>query len=55
MLFVVSLFAELIANDRPFLLSFKGELLFPGLRELSREKFGGFRAAADYRDPYRRS
>jgi microcin C transport system permease protein len=50
-LFVLSLFAELIANDRPMLASYKGELLVPVLVDYPEEKFGGFLALTDYRDP----
>jgi microcin C transport system permease protein len=52
-LFVVSLFAELIANDRPFLIKFDGHLYFPAFVTYSETTFGGdFETAADYRDPY---
>ena len=34
-LFVLSLFAEFIANDRPIIASYKGETPVPGLRRLS--------------------
>ncbi len=51
-LFILSLFAELIANDRPILASYKGELLFPVLIDYPEEKFGGFLAQTDYRDPF---
>jgi len=50
-LFVLSLFAEFIANDRPILVSYKGELLVPVLVDYPEEKFGGFFAVTDYRDP----
>ena len=50
-LFVLCLFAELIANDRPILLSYKGEILFPVVVDYPEEKFGGFLAQTDYRDP----
>ncbi|HET6375116.1 MAG TPA: ABC transporter permease [Methylocella sp.] len=50
-LFVVSLFSELIANDKPLLVLYKGELLFPVLHDYPEEKFGGFLARTDYRDP----
>jgi microcin C transport system permease protein len=50
-LFVLSLLAELIANDRPLIASYKGELLFPALIDYPEEKFGGFLAVTDYRDP----
>jgi microcin C transport system permease protein len=50
-LFVVSLFAEFVANDRPLIASYKGEILFPALVNYPEEKFGGFLAETDYRDP----
>jgi microcin C transport system permease protein len=50
-LFVVTLFAELIANDRPILASYKGDILFPIVVDYPEEKFGGFLAKTDYRDP----
>jgi microcin C transport system permease protein len=49
--FIVSLFAELIANDRPILASYKGELLFPAFVDYPESKFGGFYAITDYKDP----
>ncbi|MEH6951733.1 ABC transporter permease [Nitrobacter sp. NHB1] len=52
-LFFISLFAELIANDRPFLISFDGHLYFPAFVTYPETAFGGdFQTAADYRDPY---
>jgi microcin C transport system permease protein len=50
-LFVVTLFAELIANDRPIVARYKGEWLFPIVANYPEEKFGGFLARTDYRDP----
>ncbi|EKF44321.1 binding-protein-dependent transport system inner membrane protein [Nitratireductor indicus C115] len=50
-LFVLSLFAEFIANDRPVLAYYKGEVLFPVTVDYPEEKFGGFLAVTDYRDP----
>ncbi len=50
-LFVTSLFAEVIANDRPILAWYKGELLVPVFKTYGEEKFGGFLAETDYRDP----
>lgn len=50
-LFVVTLFAEFIANDRPLLVSYKGELLSPVLVDYPESKFGGFLAVTDYKDP----
>jgi microcin C transport system permease protein len=50
-LFVVSLFAEFVANDRPLIASYKGEILFPVLVDYPEDKFGGFLAITDYRTP----
>ncbi|MGO7036270.1 ABC transporter permease [Rhizobium ruizarguesonis] len=49
LLFILSLFAEFIANDRPIIASYKGEVLFPVLIDYPEEKFGGFLAETDYR------
>ncbi|MGO8739951.1 ABC transporter permease [Rhodoblastus sp.] len=49
--FVLSLGAEFIANDKPILAYYKGELLFPVFVSYPEEKFGGFLAETDYRDP----
>jgi len=52
-LFVASLFAELIANDRPFLIKFDGHLYWSAFVTYPETAFGGdFETAADYRDPY---
>ena len=40
-LFVVSLFAELIANDRPFLIKYDGHLYWPAFVTYSETTFGG--------------
>jgi microcin C transport system permease protein len=50
-LFFTTLFAELIANDRPIIARYKGETLFPIIVNYPEEKFGGFLARTDYRDP----
>jgi microcin C transport system permease protein len=50
-LFVGSLFAEFIANDRPIMVRYKGETLFPVLVDYPESKFGGFLAITDYKDP----
>ncbi len=50
-LFIMSLFAEVIANDRPILVRYKGETLFPIVVDYPEEKFGGFLAVTDYKDP----
>jgi microcin C transport system permease protein len=49
-LFVLSLFAEFIANDKPVLASYKGEILVPGHR-LSGGEVRRLLAITDYRDP----
>ena len=50
-LFVGSLFAEFIANDKPIVVHYKGEWLFPVFVHYPEERFGGFLAQTDYRDP----
>ncbi len=51
-LFVTSLFAEFIANDRPIVIHFDGGWYFPIFRNYPETAFGGvFPTAADYRDP----
>ena len=50
-LFIATLFAEVIANDRPIIASYKGEILFPVAVDYPEEKFGGFLAVTDYKDP----
>jgi len=53
LLFVLSLGAELLSNDRPFLISYAGHLYVPIVREYPETTFGGdFATEADYRDPY---
>ncbi|WP_206597520.1 ABC transporter permease subunit [Polycladidibacter stylochi] len=51
-LFVFTLMAEFITNDKPILVYYKGELLAPIFVDYPEEKFGGFLAITDYRDPY---
>ena len=50
-LFLLCLCAEFIANDKPILVSYKGEILMPVFHDYPEEKFGGFLAKTDYRDP----
>ncbi len=51
-LFGFTLFAELIANDKPLLVSYRGELHTPVFTFYPETQFGGdFRAEAVYRDP----
>ncbi|MBD9374313.1 ABC transporter permease [Rhizobium sp. ARZ01] len=51
-LFGLSLCAEFIANDRPVVASYKGEILFPVLVNYPEEKFGGFLAETDYKSDF---
>lgn len=50
-LFLLCLCAEFIANDKPILVVYKGEILMPVFHDYPEEKFGGFLAKTDYRDP----
>ncbi|MFM8800515.1 MAG: ABC transporter permease [Tagaea sp.] len=51
-LFVLSLFAEIIANDRPILAMYEGRPHFPVFVAYPETAFGGeFETEADYRDP----
>jgi len=47
----MSLASNFLANERPILAFYKGELLFPVFVTYPEEKFGGFLARTDYRDP----
>lgn len=51
-LFIASMLAEFVANDKPILASYNGEILFPVIVDYPEEKFGGFLAQTDYRDPF---
>ena len=52
-MFFLSLFAEFIANDKPFLVKYADHYYFPALFTYTETTFGGeFETAADYRDPY---
>ncbi|WP_438269668.1 ABC transporter permease [Neptunomonas phycophila] len=52
-LFIFALGAELVANDKPLLLKYKGELYVPVLYDYYETQFGGdFESPADYKDPY---
>ncbi|EOR08705.1 ABC transporter permease [Acinetobacter genomosp. 15BJ] len=49
---VVSLFAELIANDKPLLVRYQQSFYFPILNDYPETTFGGsFETATDYQDP----
>ena len=52
-LFVLSLGAEFISNDKPLLVSYQGELYTPVFKRYAETEFGGeFPIEADYRSPY---
>lgn len=52
-IFILSLFAEFIANDRPLLVKYQDNYYFPTFKTYSEQTFGGdFPTPTDYRDPY---
>jgi microcin C transport system permease protein len=55
-LFILSLFAECIANDKPFLVEYDGHFYFPSLVNYTQATFGVddelAQSSPDYRDPY---
>lgn len=52
-LFGLSLFAEILSNDKPLLVSYEGSLYLPILKIYPETTFGGdFETEADYVDPY---
>src|SRR5580700_10578956 len=55
-LFVLSLFAECIANDKPFLIEYDGHFYFPSVFNYTQATFGVTdelsESSPDYRDPY---
>ena len=49
--YIISLFANIIANDKPLLVSYKGDLYFPFLRFYKAERFDQEgKIAVDYKD-----
>lgn len=52
-LFGLSLFAELLANDKPLLVQFRGDIYVPVLKDYPETVFGGsFASTTNYRDPF---
>jgi microcin C transport system permease protein len=50
---VLSLFAEVLSNDRPLVVRYEGTTYFPIFRDYSEKTFGGdFPTPADYLDPF---
>ncbi|WP_075181274.1 microcin C ABC transporter permease [Pantoea sp. 1.19] len=53
LLFLLSLFAELLANDKPLLIHYQQRFWFPLVVNYSEADFGGpLHTAADYQDPW---
>jgi len=53
LLFVISLFAELISNDKPLIVNYAQEYYFPLFNDYPETTFGGdFVSKTDYNDPY---
>jgi len=53
LLFGLSLFAEVLSNDKPLLIHYQGSYYFPLWRTYAETVFGGdFATETDYRDPY---
>jgi len=52
-LFILSLFAEFIANDKPLLVKFEDEFYYPVFQMYPETEFGGFfETETQYRDPF---
>ena len=52
-LFVLSLGAEFLSNDKPLMVRFQGQWYFPVVQTLPEKVFGGdFETPADYLDPF---
>ncbi|MDQ4428668.1 microcin C ABC transporter permease [Yokenella regensburgei] len=52
-LFTCSLFSELLANDKPLLVEYRGSLYVPFIKDYTEAQFGGdFATNADYLDPW---
>lgn len=51
--FAISLFAEVLSNDKPIVVRYENNWYFPIWRDYAETVFGGdFATQADYRDPY---
>jgi len=52
-LFIISLLAEVISNDKPLVARYNGRVMFPIVTTYSEKAFGGnFDSPADYLDPF---
>jgi len=53
LLFAVTLMAEVVSNDKPFLVRYQGQFYFPVVKAYPETTFGGnFDTETDYRDPF---
>ena len=53
LLFILSLCAEILSNDRPLILNYQEKLYFPLLHDYPETEFGGdFKTETDYLDPF---
>ena len=53
LVFVLTLFSEFLANDKPLIVKYKGDFYFPIVKEYDDLTFGGdFPTPADYKDYY---
>lgn len=51
-IFIITVFAEFIANDKPLIVKIEKNLYFPILSNISEKSLGGFfKTSADFRDP----
>ena len=52
-LFLVSIFADFIANEKPLFIKYQNQIYLPIINEYAETTFGGdFETEADYRDPF---
>jgi microcin C transport system permease protein len=52
-IFIASLCAEIIANDKPLILSYKGKIYLPIFQKISEKELGGeLLSQADFQDPW---
>lgn len=52
-LFIIALSANLVANDKPIVMQYKGQYYFPVFKTYAETEFGGdFETEADYRDEF---
>lgn len=55
-LFFLSLFAEVVSNDKPLIVRYEGEFYFPLVKPYPEKVFGGdFETQADFHDPFIRA